>query len=116
MIYTTALGFPTSYPTLSQTVAFRLPNANIKSFSQGNDAVKDGKEVRYGPFEGDGGSISLHYQTSDAVINVEYERKVQVSQWAGILSFEDRYVIHHDGAGFDLNALMVIGSRDITRI
>jgi hypothetical protein len=64
--------------------------------------VKNRDEVKYGPF-GDAekdSSVSIHYQTSDAVLNAEYERKVMVSQWAGMLSFEDRYVFHHDGAKY----------------
>lgn len=86
---------------------FRLPNANIKSISEVANGLKKADAVKYGPFGDDlkDRSVSIHYQTSDAVLNVEYERNVMVSQWAGMLSFEDRYVIHHDGAkyGFLIN-------------
>ncbi|KAL3898531.1 MAG: hypothetical protein SGCHY_002685 [Lobulomycetales sp.] len=100
LVYSRPLGFPTPYPTASQTVAFRMPNSDIKSATPISPIDKKGKHVTYGPFDDSkkDSIVTLHYQTNHAILNAEYWRTVQVSQWAGTLSFEDRYVIHHDGA------------------
>jgi len=83
-------------------VIFRLPNQNVKSFTPINPASKNANEVTYGPYKPEslagGESISLHYQTSDAILNVEFVRLVQVSHWAGNVNFEDHFTIYHEGA------------------
>ncbi|CAG9971398.1 unnamed protein product [Clonostachys byssicola] len=99
-----------AYPTLKQKTEVKAASATIPDFTkvEGNGDVaefpqKQGSKLTYGPFgEKPAGATlpaSVRFEFNKPVTHIsELERDIEVSHWGGNVAFEERYVLHHQGA------------------
>lgn len=96
--------FKSPYTTVEQTTKIRIPNgATIESVSKLKPSTHSGSNLDFGPYNdvapNSVSELVLHFENNSPFLTVTtYDRLIELSHWAGVISIEEQIELVHTGA------------------
>lgn len=94
----------TPYLTKTQTTKVKLPvRSAVESFSKLKPSAQSADTITYGPYENIAGGtqskMEVHFENSSPFLTVTlFERTIEISHWASVISVTEDIDIRHTGA------------------
>lgn len=96
--------FNSPYTTVEQSTNIRIPSGStIESVTKLKPSTHSGSNLVFGPYPNIApnsfSDLTLHYENNSPFLTAtNYERVIQLSHWAGVISVEERIELVHTGA------------------
>lgn len=96
--------FKSPYKTVEQSTKIRIPpSATIESVTKLKPSTHSGSNLDFGPYNdvapNSVSELVLHFENNTPFLTVtSYERVIELSHWAGVISIEEQIELVHTGA------------------